>query len=109
MTSLMWQMYQGLNRDVLPKEDLQLAFRFPRAKPTSAYIYVSPTSSGACIGVPDREPDLTVIVEPLVLNDLGWGKRACAAAIATGDVGFEGSPELARAYPTWFRPRSLSA
>lgn len=97
ISSLMWQMYQGLDRTVLPAKDLTLAFRFPNSKPASAFIYVNETSAGACIGVPEREPDLTVVVAPKLLNELWWGKRRCAAAIAAGDVGFEGPSELARA------------
>lgn len=109
ISALVWQMYQGLDRSALPQSELNLAFRFPGSTPGSAYLYVNENSSGACIGVPEREPDLTVIVAPQILNELWWGKRRCATAIAAGDVGFEGPSALARAYPGWFQPKSLSA
>lgn len=109
VATLLWQMFQSMNRDALPKDVFTLGFRFPGAEPSSAWIHVSPTSSGACIGVPEWQPDLTVIVEPGVLNELWWGRRMCAVAIGNGDVGFEGPSELARAYPGWFRPAAVSA
>jgi DNA-binding HxlR family transcriptional regulator len=107
--TLMWQMQQGIKPDLLPMRELTLAFRFPRSHPSTAWIHVGPEGSRACIGAPERQPDLTVIVEPAVLNELWWGRRACADAIMRGDVGFEGPTQLASAYPGWFRPATLSA
>lgn len=107
--TLMWQMYQGIERAALPARELTLAFRFPGGRPSSAWIHVGPETSGACIGVPERDADLTVVVDAEVLNELWWGKRACADAIARGDVGFEGPRHLAAAYPGWFRPTARSA
>ncbi|WP_440711772.1 winged helix-turn-helix transcriptional regulator [Herbiconiux sp. YIM B11900] len=105
ISTLLWQMYQGLNREALPPIELDVAFHFPHSAQRHAYIYVHEKSSGACIGVPEREPSLTVTVEAEVLNELWWGKRKCAVAIAAGDIGFEGPSDLARAYPTWFSAR----
>jgi DNA-binding HxlR family transcriptional regulator len=107
--ALLWQMHLGLQRDRLPSGGIVLAFRFPDQNPGEAWMYVDDQASGACIGTPEREPDLTVIVDLRVLNELWWGKRQCAVAIAEGDVGFRGAETLARAYPTWFLPQRLTA
>ncbi|MBV6755491.1 winged helix-turn-helix transcriptional regulator [Rhodococcus opacus] len=107
--SLLWHMHRGLDRTTLPKRELTIGFRFPHSEPSTGWIYVGEFDSGACTGFPEREIDLTVIVEPTILGELWWGKRTCAAAIAAGDVGFEGPTDLASAYPGWFRrptPRS---
>lgn len=109
VATLMWQMRRGIAPERLPLRELTLAFRFPRSDPSSAWIHVGPEGSRACVGVPERQPDLTVIVEPSILNELWWGRRACADAIIRGDVGFEGPAQLASAYPGWFRPTALSA
>jgi DNA-binding HxlR family transcriptional regulator len=107
--ALLWHMHQGLDRSMLPKTELTIGFRFPRSKPSGGWIRVGEFESGACIGSAEHEVDLTVVVEPKILNELWWGKRACAAAIAAGDVGFEGPAALASAYPTWFRPPARAA
>lgn len=90
MAALLWDMHQGLDRSRLPKDELTIGFRFPRSNPSSGWIRVSQSESRACTGSPDHPIDLTVIVEPMILKELWWGKRACAGAIAAGDVGFEG-------------------
>lgn len=90
VATLMWQMNEGLTRDQVPVRELTLAFRFPESQPRSAWIHVAPEGSRACIGVPDSQPDLTVIVDAVVLNELWWDKRSCDEAIRRGDVGFEG-------------------
>ena len=109
VATLMWQMHHGLARDLIPMRELTLAFRFPDSQPSSAWIHVAPEGSRACIGAPEGQPDLTVIVDATVLNELWWGKRACEDAIRRGDVGFEGPPQLAAAYPGWFRPAAVTA
>ncbi|WP_311258480.1 winged helix-turn-helix transcriptional regulator [Microbacterium sp. WCS2018Hpa-9] len=109
VATLIWQMYQGIVPEVLPLSELTLAFRFPDSRLSSAWIHVGREGSRASVGVPERQPDLTVIVDAGVLNELWWGKRACADAIARGDVGFEGAPDLAASYTGWFRPATLTA
>ncbi|WP_184749227.1 winged helix-turn-helix transcriptional regulator [Microbacterium thalassium] len=109
VATLMWQMQQGIQPELLPLRELTLAFQFPDSHPSHAWIHVGPEGPRASIGAPEHQPDLTVIVEPEVLNELWWGRRACADAIMRGDVGFEGPAQLAASYPGWFRPASLSA
>lgn len=109
VATLIWQMYQGIVPEMLPMPELTLAFRFPDSQLSNAWIHVGREGSRASVGIPERQPDLTVIVDSTVLNELWWGKRVCADAIARGDVGFEGASELAASYTGWFRPATLTA
>lgn len=107
--AVLWHLYRGLDRGAMPSQDLTIGFSFSPRRSTTGWIYVSKTESGACMGFPERETDMTVFLEPDVFGDLWWGERTCAEAIKAGDVGFEGPRDLVSCYPTWFRRPHMAA
>lgn len=106
--SLLWRMYQGMRRDVLPGGKVLIEFRFPGSDPSRGWIKIDPQGSRVCLGAPEGRPDVSVQATPRVLTEVWFGFRGFHEAIAEGAVVLEGPSDVTRDLPNWFQTSAFS-
>lgn len=101
-STALWRHFRTLDTSALPHREVRIAFNFLGGTP-SRWIRadrLGPPRAG--LSHPEGDIDVLITVAPDVLGDLAVGLRACDPAIDAGDIVFEGSATLTRAYRSWF-------
>lgn len=86
----------------LPACRVVVEFRFPTARPRDYWMVLNPGDVSICLTHPGFEVDLYVTADLTSLYKVWVGRMPFAAALADDQIHMDASPELARAFPTWF-------
>ncbi|QLQ09921.1 MAG: helix-turn-helix transcriptional regulator [Nocardioidaceae bacterium] len=106
--SLLWRMYQGIRRDLLPNGRIVLEFRFPETDPSRGWIRIDPKGSRVCVGTPEGRADLIVEAAPRVLSEVWFGFRDFTDAVREGAIVVDGPASLTRELPGWFQKSAFA-
>lgn len=102
---VLWHLQQSMDRSLPPARRVVVEFRFPRGVHQRSWLCIEPDGRDrAGLGAPDYDVDLVVTADPVVLEDLGTGRRTCATTLQKGDIAFDGSPALVAQFRRWFSP-----
>jgi len=106
--TLLWRMYQGIQRERLPGGRIDIEFRFPHAEPSRGWIHIDPEGSRICTGIPEGPVDIIVEAPVRVLTEVWFGFRDFGPAIDEGLIRLEGPPALTCAFSGWFQVSPFS-
>jgi DNA-binding HxlR family transcriptional regulator len=99
---LLWWMRERVNRDVLPKEQVVVEFRFRETRPKQFWLVLNPEDISVCVKHPGFEIDMLVQAELAALYKVWYGQLTFAQAMDEAQLEIDSTPALIRAFPKWF-------
>jgi DNA-binding HxlR family transcriptional regulator len=105
----LWALSKNVDFDRLPKQRVLIRFHFTRRPKFTAWALWDKGEFEICLKFPGGEEDLIITAEPEWIGR--WHLRRCTwqDAIGGGHIVVEGPRDLARAFPTWFKPDAFSS
>jgi len=99
---LVWRMHQHLDAARLPRRRTTIEFRATGHNGGRAWLVADRGGSTACVVDPGYEVDMVVQGDNAALHRWFLGRSELDDEIAAGRIRFNGPPQLARAFSSWF-------
>ena len=98
----LWSMCNALRRDRLPARRIVIRFDFSgRPRPERYWLLIERGETEICKTYPGLDEDLYLTAEAEAFVKWHAGQLTWAQATREGRIRLDGSPPLARAFPTW--------
>ena len=97
---LMQTVHSLLKPERLPRTPTTVRFEFTLV-PKIYWLVIDGPQPELCYYDPGRESDLVITVDERVFGDVVLGRLPFASAAEQGAIRFDGSPQLARDFPSW--------
>jgi DNA-binding HxlR family transcriptional regulator len=104
----LWALSKNVDVDRLPKRRVLVRFTFTGRPKFTAWALWDKGELEICLKHPGGDEDLMITAEPEWIGR--WHLRRCSweEAIGGRHIVIEGPRDLARAFPTWFKPDAFS-
>jgi DNA-binding HxlR family transcriptional regulator len=99
---LLWRVAQGICREQIPADRVCIEFRFPEGLPSRGWIRIERDRSSACLGSPERDPDVVITASSRAISELWYGHRSLEESVRRGLVRVEGPAFLVESFASWF-------
>jgi DNA-binding HxlR family transcriptional regulator len=98
---LLWKMHQRIRRHLLPAARTVIEFDFRGRGGRRLWLVLEPREISVCLKPPGFDADLIVRADLAFFHRMWLGYVDYHHAVRSGDIVIEGSPAIARAFPTW--------
>lgn len=98
---VLWGWARFIDTDKLPSTRVVVRFDLTDRPRERFWMLVDRPESEVCVKHPGLDEDLVVTTDCVTLTDVHRGRIGFGAAIASGKIRIDGSPALARAFPSW--------
>lgn len=105
----LWALSKNVDVERMPKRRVLIRFTFTRKPKFTIWALWDKGELEICLKFPGGDEDLVITAEPEWIGR--WHLRRCTwhEAIAGGHITIDGPRDLARAFPTWFKPDAFSS
>jgi DNA-binding HxlR family transcriptional regulator len=100
---LMWDMRRRINLDNLPDRRVTLQFDFQGVSQQSFWLVLEREEPSVCVFDPGFDIDVIVTADTVTLHKVWMERTTLKEALRNEFVTLEGSRELTRAFPSWFK------
>lgn len=105
----LWALSRNVDPERMPNRRILIRFTFPGRPKVTIWTLWDEGELEICLKHPGGDEDLLITAEAEWIGR--WHLRRCTwqEAIGGGHIIVEGQRDLARAFPTWFRPDAFSS
>ena len=101
---VIWATCRSVDLGAVPKSGVVIRFDLSDAPRTRYWMVLLRPRAEVCTSFPGRDEDLVVTTDSATLTEWNLRRIGFQEALRSGRCRIDGSPGLARRFPTWLRP-----